>query len=313
MKTTFSPRPMSIIYGASDVPSVTSGRAVDVLCTDVETVRETRVMADPLYELTAAAGFHVLKDRWTQKSHFGVQSQHLADNLKEAIKATKKAVPRRKGSFNLRRECSEKIDKTERERRWEASIYQRWSKPEPSPVKECWDRVIAFQVPLFASQKKAGWGYIDLMGIIGGTTPVVIELKKDPRSVAFGGTNNSESPLRMVLEAAAYAVALRVNWENVSQEFKSRLNELDLPADQVPDSLAKVRLVGVAPASYWIDWLPVTAKGRRVKSKTWGSFSSLLTALSNEGYPTSFLSLSGDLDAPDTLAAQPLKVFPLFV
>ena len=270
-------------------------------------------MTDPLYGLTASAGFHVLKDRWTQKSHFGIQSQHLTENFATAIAATSKEVPLRRQNFQLGRECPEEIDETERERRWEASIYRRWSQSGLSPVKDCWDRVIAFQIPLFDSQKKAGWGYIDLMGIIGGTTPVVIELKKDPRSGSSGGTDNSESPLRMVLEAAAYAVALRVNWENVRQEFKSRLNELDLPADQVPDSLGEVRLVGVAPASYWIDWLPVTAKGRQVESKTWSSFSSLLTALSNEGYPTSFLSLSGDLDAPDTLAAQPLKVFPLFV
>ena len=61
---------------------------MDVLYTDVATVRETQVMTDPLYGLTASAGFHVLKDRWTQKSHFGIQSQHLTENFATAIAAT---------------------------------------------------------------------------------------------------------------------------------------------------------------------------------------------------------------------------------
>lgn len=273
-------------------------------------------MADPLYGLTASAGFHVLKDRWTQKSHFGVQSEHLADKLETAIAATTEAVPLRRQNFQLGRECSEGIDETERERRWEASIYRRWSQPGLSPVKDCWDRVIAFQIPLFDSQKKTGWGYVDLMGIIDGRTPVVIELKKDPRSRSLGGTDNSESPLRMVLEAAAYAVALRANWENFRQEFRSRLEEFPLPDQHIkslPDSLATVRLVGVAPASYWIDWLPVTAKGRTVSSETWSSFSRLLNELSNHGLPTSFVSLSGEPDNSDSLSAQPLEVFPLIV
>jgi len=265
---------------------------------------------EPFYGYEASAGLHILKDEWAQKTHFGTQSQYLAKNLKEAIKATEDAVPERKGGFKLDRKTPQSIDESSRERIWEAAVKQRWSDPGLSAVKGCWDRVIAFQVPLYAAQTKSSWGYIDLLGVVGNTIPTVIELKKDPRARPTGGTDSSESPLRIVLEAAAYALALRVNWKYFKVEFSQRLGELGRP-NKVPESLKTVHLVGAAPASYWMDWLPVTAKGRTVKSKTWEQFSSLLTALKGVGLPTSFVSISGDSDQHGKLAAQPLVHFPL--
>jgi len=47
-------------------------------------------------------------------------------------------------------------------------------------------------------------------------------------------------------------------------EFIARLNQLGLPqatVDNVPTSLTEVNLVCLAPASFWIDWLPITEKG----------------------------------------------------
>ncbi len=271
-------------------------------------------MLDALYGHSAADGFHFLKDVWAQKSHFGDQSKHLAENLEKAIDATERAAPRREGDFQLAREATQKVNKTQRERIWERSVFKRWNDPDIAPVNSCWDRVIGFQIPLFANQEKAGWGYIDLLGFIGNGTPSVIELKKDPRSRTSGGVDNTESPLRIVLEAAAYAVALRANWSNFREEFVDRLTQLPVSREVIsgiPDELHEVRLVGAAPAGYWLDWLPVTEKGRTISNSTWQSFSSLLDALGKAGFPTSFVSLSGDSDQPDTLAAQPLVKFPL--
>jgi hypothetical protein len=174
--------------------------------------------------------------------------------------------------------------------------------------------LVAFQVPLFDRQEKEGWGYIDLLGVLGNGTPVVVEVKKEPRSRPSGGTDSSESPLRVILEAASYAICVRCNWETFRPEFMQRLKKLgieDRVADRVPQQLRTVRIVGVAPAAYWIDWLPVTAKGLTIKGEAWQAFESLLDGLGKADLPVSFVSISGDVDVPGSLAAQPLKRFPI--
>lgn len=182
-------------------------------------------------------------------------------------------------------------------------------------MKRCWYRLVSFQVPLFDKQEKSSWGYIDLLGVMSDGTPVVVELKKEPSTTPKGGTKNSESPLRMVLEAAAYAIALRRNWDRFRQEFVQQLKTLALPdsiVTQVPRKLSTIRLVGAAPAGYWLDWLPVTAKGLTVTADTWRAFAELLAKFDEAGLPVSFASLSGDIESPESLAVQPLERFPLF-
>jgi hypothetical protein len=168
-------------------------------------------------------------------------------------------------------------------------------------------------VPLFERQEKRSWGYIDLLGIRKHKELCVIELKKEPAARRSGGTNASESPLRMVLEAAAYATALKENWPRFRKELIDCLESLSIPTDKLPDEDDQpvVRLVGAAPASYWIDWLPVTEKGRTVKQADWGHFRDLLKRFEKENMPVSFVSISGDISNPGGLAAQPLTQFPL--
>lgn len=271
-------------------------------------------MAGPFYDCSAASGFHVLKDKWAQKSHLQPQSEHLLEQFDTALTATEKAAPIRTQGFQLARGASLGIDSTERERRWERTAFLRWNAGGVSPVKRCWDRLVAFQVPLFDRQDKASWGYIDLLGVVSDGTPVVVELKKEPGTTAKGGTDNSESPLRMVLEAAAYAIALRRNWDRFRPEFIQQLKTLELPQEtiaSVPRKLSTVRLVGAAPASYWIDWLPITAKGLTVTADAWRAFAELLRKFEEAQLPVSFASLSGDIESPESLAVQPLERFPL--
>lgn len=272
-------------------------------------------MTDPLYGGKPEDGFHKLKDVWNQKKYLGLQSDALRDGLKTAIHATFTEAPVRRQGFKLDRSPTESIDVGAQERRLEAAMMARWSRPGMWPVPEAWERLVAFQVPLFAEQVMQGWGYIDLLGVNSVGLPVVVELKKAPEATADGKTKGTETPLRMVLEAAAYAVALRKNWELFRREWIARLNMLDVPSriiDQVPETLELVPLVSAAPASFWIDWLPVTEKGLTVSRETWLSFKSLLEALESENLPVSFVSISGHDQRVDGLAVQPLR-FPVIV
>lgn len=267
-------------------------------------------------------GIHVLKGHVDQKSHFGLQSQTLCENdcLQMAIQATSKAAPWRSRRvradgdhvYQLNRGVSVSIDPTERERLWERAAFIRWSSEKTSPLASCWSQLVAFQVPLFVGAKKDGWGYIDLLGILNDGTISVVELKKEPKTMDRGGTGDSESPLRMVLESMAYAIAIREDWTHFRKELVTRLDVLSVSKkliDKIPISQpAKIRLVGVAPAAYWLDWLPLTEKGKSVTAGQWASFLRLLEKLDTAGYPASFLSLSGEPSNPESLAAQPLNL-----
>ena len=210
-------------------------------------------------------GLHGLKDKWCQKSYFGEQSQILCNHFDDAVEATKEGAPKRSQGYALGRSATVEIDKTERERRWERAVFERWRSPGLSPVRKCWDRIVALQIPLFDRQERGGWGYIDLLGVLGRDI-CVVELKKEPATKRSGGTDNSESPLRIVLEAAAYAIVLRVNWQQLREELVAHMQALGMGASScgnVPEDVPSIRLVGAAPAAYWIDWLPVTKKGAK--------------------------------------------------
>jgi len=272
-------------------------------------------MPDPFYGCLPSDGLHILKDKWCQKSHLLVQSQALVDDgqLEVAIAATIESAPCRRQRYCLDRELTSVMDESQQERRLEAALMRRWGVTGMWPVPGAWTHLVACQVPLFGEQKKKSWGYIDLLGVTAEGVPVVVELKKDPSANVDGKTERTETPLRMVLEAAAYAIALRKNWEKFREEWIDHLTMVGISEEvvsQVPSSLTKVPLVAVAPASFWIDWLPVTEKGKTVTPETWKAFQRLLDGFSGKDMPVSFVSISGHDQNVDGLAVQPLVGFP---
>lgn len=271
-------------------------------------------MVPPYYGHEPQDGLHILKDAWTQKTHLGQQSKLLSDHLDAAIAATFLAAHERTQGFQLGRPATESINDRRRERQLEAAMLHRWNRPGMWPIPGGWERLVAFQVPLFSQQQMEQWGYIDLLGVSAGGLPVVVELKKSPETETDGKTKSSETPLRMVLEAAAYAVALRKNWPLFRKEWADHLTSLGLSEQvlsRIPASLETVPLVAAAPASFWLDWLPVTEKGRTVTRETWLSFQSLLTKLQAAKLPVKFVSISGHDHDVDGIAVQPLA-FPFF-
>ncbi len=271
-------------------------------------------MPPPFYGRGPKDGLHILKDAWGQKKYMGQQSKFLANQLSIAIRATFKAAHIRNRSFELDRPLNLAMNDRSQERRLEAAMIRRWNRVDMWPIPGGWTRIVSCQTPLFARQQQEQWGSIDLLGMDAGRLPVVIELKKAPNANSDGTTTNTETPLRMLLEAAAYAVALRKNWKRFREEWIARLTALDISksiSSQVPQELTTVPLVAAAPASFWIDWLPVTKKGSTVSKDTWKSFKALLDELAKEKLPVSFVSISGNYQDINGLAVQPLVDFPL--
>lgn len=270
----------------------------------------------PSFDQLPDVGLHVLKDKWKQKKYLGPQSKLLAkrENLSAAILATFDAAPERRKDFRLDRKPTKTIGNSQVERQLEAAILERWSSLGMWPIPGAWTSLVAFQVPLFNEKDKGRWGYIDLLGVNSQGLPVVVELKKTPTAGVVGRTGGTETPLRMVLEAAAYAIALRKNWPRFKPEWTNRLMQLGVSktiVSRIPEKLETVPLVAAAPASFWMDWLPVTERGRTVTSESWRSFRSLLDQFNNEKLPVSFVSISGHKDDKNGFAVQPLVGFPL--
>lgn len=265
----------------------------------------------PFYDHAPESELHLLKDAWGQKKHLDEQSGWLARELGIAINATFDAATVRHQGFALSREATLNISDSQEERLLEAAILNRWSQPGLWEIPGAWSRLVSFQVPLFNERDRSSWGYIDLLGVNSRGLPVVVELKKSPRASTDGRTENSESLLRMVLEAGAYAISLRKNWKAFRVEWCPRLEKLAVSReviDRVPDELVEVPLVAAAPASFWLDWLPYTTKGRSMV--TWEGFRELIRQFRKAQLPVNFLSISGDHFQPNSLAVQPLDGLP---
>jgi hypothetical protein len=237
-----------------------------------------------------------------------------------AIDATYRAAHERtqEQGFRLDRVIPEEheIDQSEEERRLEASMMWRWAGTDMWPIPGAWRRLVACQVPLFNQQERQGWGYIDLLGVSPHGLPVVVELKRSPRVRADGSTDSSETPLKMLLQASAYAVSLRKNWNTgcFRKEWVARLEQLGEPAaliQRIPEHLTTVPLVAAAPAAFWLDWLPVTQRGCEDHVEAWQSFGALLAAFEKADLPASFVSISGHSENVGSLGVQPLVRFPL--
>jgi hypothetical protein len=130
-----------------------------------------------------------------------------------------------------------------------------------------------------------GWKAIDLVGSDSTHLPVIIELKCDNLAAQKG---NNETPLRMIVEAAAYGVALKAMWEETS--FRKSWEDKFAVSD-LPEKLQKVRLVGLAPKTYWESFTQEIGRGRFQLGGFWSCFSRLCQKLEARGFPVSLASI----------------------
>lgn len=246
---------------------------------------------------------HILKDTLTDKSFIGSDSDFVRENWDEIRRCTEEESPKRTQGFYLTRTPTD--DANVEERILAISMYERWNRPGMRTQKGRLDRIVAEQVPLFDNRAKNQWGHIDLLGV-SKSSPVVIELKRKPSARKNGVTAASETPLRMLLEGLAYAVALKSH-DSFWNDWWQLLNSLDIPRCKSKD----VSVICAAPASFWIDWLPITDKGKKFQKNARIQFHQLLEHVRQSGFAVDFASVSGCGHDPKGLAIQWLEPFPL--
>ena len=177
-----------------------------------------------------------LGERLRAKSRTVKDTEFILAYLDEFLSATGTPPARRK---DYRLHMHPKVDRMHpksKERRLEAALHEKFQGPSEGFLKGV-AKICSFQVPLYAARKKDGWGAIDVLGVDDQTGyPVVIELKIDKDSI--------EPPLRAVVEALAYMIALRTNWDDF-RPFWNNHTGRDLHPPK------KLTAVVLAPRGYW--------------------------------------------------------------
>src|SRR5665213_340624 len=145
----------------------------------------------------------------------------------------------------------------------------------------------AYQYPLQAYRTSSQpvpnntcWGEIDLLGIGTDFLPVPIELKK---------REATESPLRMLVEVAAYGFAIREVWPKLRNHWIEAVSWFGGSPSQFPATLDRITLVGVAPGEYWCQCLGNNAGA--FPSEAWPPFWKLVDALGERGFDIHFVTI----------------------
>jgi len=273
-------------------------------------------------------GLHGLgQDNPFQWSYLTKQCQEVVRHLDRLIEVSWDKVPMRQGGFDLNVDPKAKVpwkpgvndltphdraklmDPSMRERILEYKIlqYGKDKKKSPVPVLDgvC-NKIQSYQVPLCRERAPKGtnygWKAIDLLGSTVYSLPLIVELKCDNVKDV---KRTNETPLRMIVEAAAYGVALRKMWEAQKSPFKEEWRkeryfafneewrkkyELKLQ-DRSPLSC---RLVGLAPATYWERAFGKLGKGGEAPEGFWQEFKNLCEALESKGLPVTLASVRLD-------------------
>jgi hypothetical protein len=137
-----------------------------------------------------------------------------------------------------------------------------------------------YQMPLKSKNNDKGWGRIDLVGVTADERlPVVIELKKE---------NADDTLHRMLLEAFAYAIAVRKAWNDGGRQLAMEWCGIHAIEDRI---LERVPIICVAPRGFWNRrrGLVEGTNEHRVPKSAWEPFGELVRAMGIRGFPASFV------------------------
>jgi hypothetical protein len=240
---------------------------------------------DDKYAIDCTKSMHLLKNEFTKK-YLSEQCEQLLEGLDRAIAATVACAPvrRNSGYFVQRDGGTPSAESTEA--LWERALWAHFSDPRSSPaVPGAWYRLVTYQVPLRNTQDDDRWGYIDLLGVTHQGLPVVVELKRPGA--------HDVTPAEMLVQAAAYALALRKAWtEGFGRQWYDLVSaKYGFRAPPSSGASPVVHLVGAAPTEYWQNWIGNTPKARQVTAHAWPQVSALVTALGERGLPATFVEI----------------------
>ena len=242
----------------------------------------------PYKAIDCRLGLHRIQKFVNQLSYMEQHSAELLKHLNVILEVTYAMSPKRSTPYALNRVEVTRPHEKNRELLLEKAIWRQWrwdesrapTRPQEYFVENHCTHIQTCQMPLQNSRVDESWGRIDLIGVSLERTPVVFELKRETAS---------DTPLRMLVEGLAYAVAVRRAWN------EGRLREQWLQhlvptqnAEEIPVTLLTVPIVGIAPTEFW-NRRTGNRGPNRVKEAAWLPFNELCEACKQRGFPITFL------------------------
>jgi hypothetical protein len=243
----------------------------------------------PYVPIDCRQGLHCIQDSVNQLTYMEQHSTELLRHLNVIVEVTYAMSPKRVRPYALNRIEGRLPNERNRELLLEKAIWKRWRRenngsavepPECFVENHC-THIQTCQMPLQDRRTDASWGRIDLIGVSLTGTPIVFELKREKAP---------DTPLRMLVEGLAYAVAVRKAWNQGTlrgqwlQHLVTTQN-----VEEIPLTLLTVPVVGIAPTDFW-SRRTGNSGPNRVKKEAWQSFNKLCEACKERGFPISFLT-----------------------
>jgi hypothetical protein len=222
-----------------------------------------------------------------QLSRAKEQIELIRSSLEELVKVTLAKAPERQTGFCLDRKGQDP-PLTHEEDKWERAMYRKWGPDGHDEYVSICRSIQTYQYPLRASQKDSHWGQIDLLGIGSDFLPVPNELKT---------AITRESPLRMLVEVAAYGLALMKAWPTLKDHWIDALSHSGKSRRDWPLRLDGITVIGAAPEQYWdrcLGKIPGTA-ARKFPPDAWPDFWRLVDDFRKKGVDTHFVAIAGEL------------------
>lgn len=257
----------------------TGGSAVNCDWKDI-----TKVGVAQARPINVLSGFHILKDHWTDFDRVAEYCDLLRANLPAAIEATQAQTPQRTKAqgfqTSLRHNATRPVCIPERQLEWDLFAAFRPDRPANGTCDGLWKYLVAFQLPLYDDCSKETWGHCDLIGCGNDFAPIVIELKQQQAK---------DSPLRSVLEAASYSIALRKVWSKTCAELHATWSELGISME-MQSSPPKMEAVVLAPDLHW-DYVV-----SRMNAQSWDRLKAFIDGLRAAGIEVSLARLAKQND-----------------
>ncbi len=245
--------------------------------------------------IDCAKGLHQLVGPVNQLTYMKQHSERMLEVLNIKLEHTYAVAPCRKQSYELNRKKGPRPQV--RERLLEKAIWWQWraeavAEHDRQFFPGLCRHIQTFQMPLQGRRADKFWGKLDLVGTTETGLPIVLELKQQ---------RAADTPLRMLIEGLAYAVAVRRAWnEGTLRNQWNSVVTIQSKQFVAPYPLLQVPIIGIAPTEYWNRC--IGKPGKRTKGKVrkdaWAPFHELCDACGIRGFPVKFVQF--DVEEPDT-------------
>jgi hypothetical protein len=228
------------------------------------------------------------------------QCRRLLECLPKAVLATKQAAPHgNKGPHPLLRKPRPKLENPQKEWQechWEEALWRKYGQDNSVVVPGLWARILSYQVMLRNTNDDKGWGEIDLLAVAESGLPTIIELKRD---------TSKESPLRLLVQGCAYAIAVKECWDVFGPTFASRIATMKFPPHRSEPK--NIPILCLAPSQYWAQCFQIDDL-----KPAWPIFHQLITALAELGFPVTFAAVhhqgKDELGLPNIVGVLPVHL-----